>query len=82
MNLVGNNVTARQAARTWSEQLGNLAGGRPARGPETAFTQIDTASPAAVPIRLSAVLDHFRLRRQRQQHMADKLRAQEFVMGP
>ena len=28
-----------------------------------------------------AILDHFRQRRQRQEQAADKLRAQEFVMG-
>jgi hypothetical protein len=80
MNLLGDNDAARQAARTWSEQLGNLAAELPARGPETAFTQLD-ATPHALPTGLSAILNHFRQRAERQEHAADKLRAQEFVMG-
>ena len=52
--------------------------------------ELPASRPAAVSIQLgdafhthlSALLDHIRRRRQRQEYAADKLRAQEFVMGP
>jgi len=72
---------ARQQARSWSEQIGNLAAELPATRPEAAFTQLGTP-PAALPTRLSWILNHLRQRHQRREHAADKLRANEFIMGP
>jgi hypothetical protein len=74
------NDTTRQAARTWSEQLGSLAAASPATRPEAASTQLDT-SPAGLSTRLSAILSHFQQRRARQQHAAEELRAREFLTG-
>jgi hypothetical protein len=82
MNLLTVNDPALEDARTWSGRLGHLAAASPATRPEAAFTQLDSAPPAALPTRLSAILNHLRQRHQRQEHAADKLRAQEFVMAP
>jgi hypothetical protein len=82
MNPLNENDTARQAARSWSERLGNLAAELPAIRPEVAFTQFPAAPPAALPTRLSSILSHLRQRAQRREHAADKLRAQEFLTGP
>jgi hypothetical protein len=72
---------ARQQARAWSEHLGALAAASPASQLGAAFTQLD-AAPSALTPRLSAIVSHIRQRRQRQELAADKLRAQEFIMGP
>jgi hypothetical protein len=72
---------ARQQARAWSAHLGALAAASSASRPGPAFTQLD-AAPSALPPRLYAILSHLRQRRQRQELVADKLRAQEFIMGP
>jgi len=69
MNPLNQPDLARQDARTWSARLGNLAGQSPA-------LQLETFSPP-----LSAVLQHLRQRHQRQQDAADKLRANEFILG-
>jgi hypothetical protein len=82
MNLLTDSDAARQAARSWSGRLGNLAAELPLIRPEAAVTKLDTTPPSALPARLSAILLHLRQRHQRQEHAADKLRAQEFVMGP
>jgi hypothetical protein len=82
MNLLNENDAARHDARTWSGRLGNLAAELPAVRPGAAFTHLDSALPSALPARLSLILDRFRQRHQRQQHAADKLRANEFVMAP
>jgi hypothetical protein len=68
---------ARQQARAWSAHVGAVAAARPA----PAFTPLD-AAPSALTPRLSAILSHLRQQRQRQELVADKLRAQEFIMGP
>jgi hypothetical protein len=81
MNPLHETDLARQRARAWSGRLGSLAGTSPAVGPEAASLQPDTLS-SALPTRLSAILNQLRQRHQRQEHGADKLRAQEFVMGP
>jgi hypothetical protein len=78
MNSLTTNDSARQAA-SWSGRLGRLAAELPANRPPVASPPL---SDGAVPSRLSAILNHIRQRRQRQEHAADKLRAQEFVMGP
>jgi hypothetical protein len=75
------NDTARQAARTWSEHLGNLAAASRANRPEAVPTQLDFAPPTDLSTRLSAILSHFRQRRARQQHAAEELRAREFLTG-
>jgi hypothetical protein len=72
---------ARRQARAWSGQLGALAAASPATRPEPTSMQPD-APPSALTPRLSAVLGRVRQRRQRQELVADKLRAQEFIMGP
>jgi hypothetical protein len=72
---------ARQQARTWSGRLGNLAAEVPATRPRAAFTQPE-APPAALPARLSLILNYLRQRAQRREHAADKLRANEFMMAP
>jgi hypothetical protein len=72
---------ARQAARTWSSQLGSLAAASPATRPEAASPHFDAAPPADLSTRLSAILSHFRQRRARQQHAAEELRAREFLTG-
>jgi hypothetical protein len=72
---------ARQAARSLSERLGILAATSPAGRREAPDLQLD-ARPSALTPRLSAILNHLRQRRQRQELAADKLRAQEFIMGP
>jgi hypothetical protein len=72
---------ARQQARSWSEQIGNLAAELPATRPEAALTQLGTR-PTALPNRLTLILNHLRQRHQKREHAADKLRAQEFVMAP
>jgi hypothetical protein len=77
MNLLNKNDATLQDARSWSGTLGRLAAERPAVRAGTAFSQPDTALPS----RLSAIPNHLRRRRRRQEHAADKLRAQEFVMG-
>jgi hypothetical protein len=81
MNSLNDHDLARQQARAWSEQLGALAAASPASRPQSAFTQLD-APPSALTPRLSAILSRLRQRRQRQELVADKLRAQEFIMGP
>jgi hypothetical protein len=75
------NNPARQAARTWSEQLGSLAAASPANRPDISIAQLDFAPPAALSARLSVILSHFRQRRARQQHAAEELRAREFLTG-
>jgi hypothetical protein len=82
MNPLHDSDLARQQARAWSEQLGRLAAEMPANRPEAAFTQLDNAPPPARPTRLLSMLGHLLQRQQRRQHAADKLRAQEFIMGP
>jgi hypothetical protein len=70
-----NPLNDNDAARAWSAQLGKLAAASAVSRTEPAVTQLD------FPTRLAALLDQFRQRRQRQEHAADKLRAQDFVMG-
>jgi hypothetical protein len=82
MNPLNKSDVARQAARSWSGRLGSLAAEVPAIRPEAAFTQLDTTSAPALPARMSSILNHLRQRAQRREHAADKLRAQEFMMGP
>jgi hypothetical protein len=72
MNLLNEN----DAALRWSSRLGNLAAASAVRRPEAAFTQDNTA----ISNRLAAIIGHFR-RRLRQEHAAEKLRAQEFLTG-
>jgi hypothetical protein len=81
MTLLNDNHTARQDARGWSGRLGSLAAELPATRPEATFTQLG-ALPAALPTRLTLILNQLRQRHQRREHAADKLRAQEFVMAP
>jgi hypothetical protein len=81
MNPLNETDVARQQARSWSEQIGNLAAASPTTRTGTALDQLD-ATPAALPTRLTLILNHLRQRHQRGQHAADKLRAQEFIMGP
>jgi hypothetical protein len=81
MNPLNENDRSRQAARAWSEHLGNLAAASPAVRPGAAFAQLD-APPSALTPRLSAIPNLLGQRRQRQEQAADKLRAQEFIMGP
>jgi hypothetical protein len=73
--------TTRQAARSWSEQLGSLAAASPATRPEASIAQLDAAPPAGLSTRLSAILSHLRQRRARQEHAAEELRAREFLTG-
>jgi hypothetical protein len=75
------NDTARQAARSWSEQLGSLAAASPVSRPDTSTAQLDNVPPADLSSRLSAILSHFRQRRARQEHAAEELRAREFLTG-
>jgi hypothetical protein len=81
MNPLTDNDTARQDARDWSGRLGHLAAELPAPSHAGILPQFQTASPAAFPTRLSLILDHLRQGRQRQEHAADQLRAQEFLSG-
>jgi hypothetical protein len=81
MNQLNDNHAARHDARTWSGRLGSLAAELPAPRPTGALTHLDAVSPAGLPTRLSSILDHLRQRRQRQEHAADQLRAQEFLRG-
>jgi hypothetical protein len=78
MNQLKRNASTRQDARSWSAQLGRLAAELPAFRPGPAFNQHNPALPDG----LSTILDRLRRRHRRRQHAADKLRAQEFVMGP
>jgi hypothetical protein len=57
---------------------GSLAAASPANRPEAASTQLDT-SPAGLSTQLSAILSHFR--QKRQEHAAEELRAREFLTG-
>jgi hypothetical protein len=82
MNPLNETDVARRQAPNWSGRLGNLAAASPAIRPEAAFPHIDTAPPAALPARLSAILNYLQQRHQRRQRSADKHRAQEFVMAP
>jgi hypothetical protein len=75
------NDPARQAARSLSERLGILAATSPAGRREAPDLQLD-APPSAVTPRLSGILSQLRRRRQRQELVADKLRANEFMTGP
>jgi hypothetical protein len=81
MNPLNETDVAMQQARTWSERLGSLAAELPATRHYAALTQLGTP-PAALPTRLTSILNHLRQRHQRRQHAADKLRANEFVMAP
>jgi hypothetical protein len=76
------NETARQAARSWSGRLGNLAGELPKIRPEAALAQLDTTSAPTLPARLSWILKRLRQHNRIRDHAADKLRAQEFLAGP
>jgi hypothetical protein len=80
MNPLNDNDTARQDARNWSGRLGYLAAEAPAPSPAGILHQFQTVPPAS-PTRLSAILEQIRQRRQRQEHAADQLRAQDFLMG-
>ena len=80
MNLLNENVAASQDARSWSGRLGNLAAALPATRPEAPFPQLD--APPPLPARLSAILNYLRQRHQRREHVANKLRANEFMMAP
>ncbi len=73
MNLLNDNDPANQAARSWSERMGNLAAELPASRP--------TAPSAGSPSRLAAILDHLRRRTHAREHAADKLRANELITG-
>jgi hypothetical protein len=73
---------ARQQARTWSGRLGTLAAELPAIRLGAPFNQLDATPLAALPTRLTSILNHLRQRAQRRQEAADKLRAQEFIMAP
>jgi hypothetical protein len=79
MNMLNDNDTTRQQARTFSERLGNLAASSSAIRPEPAFNQLDATT--ALPASLSPILSHLRQRAQRMEHAQDKLRAQEFMTG-
>jgi hypothetical protein len=72
---------ATQRARAWSHHLGRLAAASPATRPGPGFTHPD-ARPSALTPRLSAALSQLQQRRQRQELVADKVRAQEFIIGP
>jgi hypothetical protein len=80
MNPLHESDLARQQARAWSEQLGALAAASPASRAPAAFTQFG-APPSGLSPRLSAILGRLRQRRRRQDLVADRLRAQEFIMG-
>jgi hypothetical protein len=80
MKLLNENDKARQDARSWSGRLGDLAASSPAVRSEAAFDQPDAPLPLST--RLSSILNHLRQRARRRQDAAEKLRAQEFVMGP
>jgi len=71
------NDPVRQAARSWSGRLGNLAATSPIIQSEATFPQPDTALPA----RLSSILTRLQHRAQRREHTASKLRANEFLTG-
>jgi hypothetical protein len=81
MNPLHETDLARQQARAWSDQIGALAAASSATRPGPPFSQLDAPASRLSP-RLSAILSHFRQRRQRQELVADKLRAQEFMMEP
>jgi hypothetical protein len=81
MNPLHETGPASQQARALSQQLGALAAASSATRPGAASTQLD-AAPSALTPRLSVILGHLRQRRQRQELVADKLRVQEFMMGP
>ena len=81
MNAFRETDLANQQARAWSAHLGALAVASRASPPGAALTQLNTL-PSGLPPRVSAILNHLRQRRQRQEQAADKLRAQEFMMGP
>jgi hypothetical protein len=66
-----NDAPANQDARTWSGRLGSLAADLPATRPA-----VDPNPALDAPTRLSAILPHFRQRRQDALLM---LRANEFV---
>ena len=80
MNPLNANNPAHQAARSWAAKLGTLATELPMIRPEAASTQ-PGVTPPAFPSRLSILLNHLRQRRQRREHAAAKLRAQEFLAG-
>jgi hypothetical protein len=81
MNPLHDTDVARQQARAWSHHLGALAAASPATRPGPAFTQLYAPRSALSP-RLSAILNYLLQRRERQELVADRLRAQEFIMGP
>jgi hypothetical protein len=80
MNLINETDSARQAGRSLSERLGNLAATSHAMRPETAFSHLDTAAPAISP-RLSWILNHFRQQARTREQMKHKLLAEEFMTG-
>lgn len=72
---------ARQAARTWSGQLGNLAADLPVSTPEGIISQFNPSSTPPLSAPSNAVLTRLWQRAQRREHAANKLRAQEFLTG-
>jgi hypothetical protein len=67
-----------QQAQAWSQHLGALAAASSATRPGPAFPQLDV-TPSPLTPGLSAILSQLRQRRQRQELVADKLRANEFL---
>jgi vacuolar-type H+-ATPase catalytic subunit A/Vma1 len=64
-------MSTNDTARQWSSQLGELAAGTSGNNP----------TPDALPARLQEMLARFRERNQARQHVAEKLRALEFLHG-
>jgi hypothetical protein len=80
MNLLHDNATASQNARSWSEKVGILAAQLPATRSATSLPSFDPLPSADAPTRLSTILHHFRLRQQKREDAEHKLRANEFVI--
>jgi hypothetical protein len=80
MNPLHPNDPSRQAAQAFSERLASLAAESPSSRPEASPTQLDATS-APLATRLTSLIARRRQRAQRREEAADKLRAQEFMMG-
>jgi hypothetical protein len=79
MMAFNDNDTAPQQSRGWSAQLGEQAAQLTSASPQGAIEQ--SRSNPGFPTRLSAVLAHFAGRNRRQQHAANQLRVNEFMIG-
>ena len=71
--------TTFQNARQFSTQLGQMAA-HTASSQEPSFQRPGADSPG-ITSRFSAILDRLRQRQRTRRHMADKLRAAEFMHG-